>query len=93
MPSVCLYLQLHQPYRLRRYSVFDTDRHYFDDFKNASLVRQVASRSYVPAGKLLLELIAKFSGRFRFGLSISGLLLEQFERDVPEALEIGRAHV
>lgn len=88
MPSVCLYLQLHQPYRLRRYSVFDTDRHYFDDFKNAALVRQIAARCYVPAGKLLLELIQKFSGRFRFGLSITGLLLEQFEKDVPEALSI-----
>ena len=88
MPAVCLYLQLHQPYRLRRYSVFDTDRQYFDEFNNAGLVRQIAARSYVPAGKLLLHLIQQYSGRFRFGLSVTGLLLEQFEKDVPEALAI-----
>ena len=29
MASVCLYFQVHQPFRLRRYSVFDTDRDYF----------------------------------------------------------------
>jgi alpha-amylase len=34
MASVCFYFQIHQPFRLRRYSVFDTDRHYFDDYKN-----------------------------------------------------------
>jgi len=26
MASVCFYFQVHQPYRLRRYSVFDTDQ-------------------------------------------------------------------
>ena len=25
MASVCFYFQVHQPFRLRRYSVFDTD--------------------------------------------------------------------
>ena len=44
MASICFYFQVHQPYRLRRYSVFDTDRHYFDDFKNGDILRKVAHK-------------------------------------------------
>lgn len=86
MPSVCLYFQLHQPYRLRRYSVFDTDRHYFDDFKNAEILRSIASRCYLPANQLIGELIKQFNGAFRVAYSISGVLLEQFEEHTPEVL-------
>ena len=35
MPSVCLYFQIHQPFRLRKYTVFDSDPHYFDNTMNA----------------------------------------------------------
>ncbi len=86
MPSVCLYFQLHQPYRLRRYSVFDTDRHYFDDFKNAEILRKIASRCYLPTNQLMLELIKQYQGRFKIAYSISGVLLEQFEAHVPDVL-------
>jgi alpha-amylase len=86
MPAVCLYFQLHQPYRLRRYSVFDTDRHYFDDFKNAELLRLIAHRCYLPANQILLELTNKFNGQFKVAFSISGVLLEQFEEHAPEVL-------
>jgi alpha-amylase len=44
MASVCFYFQVHQPYRLRRYSVFDTDRHYFDKHLNGEILRKVAAR-------------------------------------------------
>ena len=50
MASVCFYFQVHQPFRLRRYSVFDTDRHYFDDAKNAEICRKVAAQ-VLPAGQ------------------------------------------
>jgi len=88
MPSVCLYFQIHQPYRLRRYSVFDTDRHYFDDLKNAQIIRKVAQRCYLPAGRMLMELVRRFEGRFRLGLCITGSALEQIQTWVPEALEV-----
>ena len=88
MASVCFYFQVHQPYRLRRYSVFDTDRHYFDDFKNAEIVRKVANRCYLPAGRLLLDVIREHAGRFRCAFSVTGVALEQFEQYVPEVLEL-----
>jgi len=90
MPSVCLYFQVHQPYRLRRYSVFDTDQHYFDDFKNAEILRKVAHRCYLPANRLMLKLIRQLEGRFRLAFSISGVAIEQFQRFVPEVMDTFR---
>src|SRR5205085_8409572 len=87
MASVCFYFQVHQPFRLRRYSVFDTDRHYFDEYKNAEICRKVAERCYLPANRLLLEAIRTHEGRFRIAYSISGAAIEQFERYVPEVIE------
>lgn len=87
MASVCFYFQIHQPYRLRRYSVFDTDRHYFDDYKNAELCRKIATRCYLPANNVLLETIKRLDGRFRIAFSMTGLLLEQCEHYAPEVIE------
>ena len=55
MASVCFYFQVHQPFRLRRYSVFDTDRHYFDDHKNAEIVRKVAPSDVTAAARAITE--------------------------------------
>ena len=44
MASVCLYFQIHQPYRLRRYSVFSTDPFYFDNDANREILEKVAGR-------------------------------------------------
>jgi alpha-amylase len=94
-PDVCLYFQVHQPYRLRRYRVFDigTRRGYFDDAENERIVRRVAEKCYLPATRLLTELVCDSGGRFRFALSLSGTLLEQLERWAPEALAGFRAAV
>lgn len=91
MASVCFYFQVHQPYRLRRYSVFDTDRDYFDDLKNADICRRVATKCYLPATRMLLETIRNHDGRFRFGLSVTGTALEQFADYVPEVVDNLRA--
>src|ERR1700679_2891401 len=65
MASVVFYFQVHQPIRLRRYSVFDTDRHYFDDYKNAEMTRKIAGRCYLPANQVLLDAIRQHQGKFR----------------------------
>jgi alpha-amylase len=87
MASVVFYFQVHQPFRLRRYSVFDTDRHYFDDYKNAEVLRKVAQKCYLPANKVLLETIRANEGRFRFTFSVTGVALEQFRLYAPEVVE------
>jgi alpha-amylase len=86
MPSVCFYFQVHQPIRLRHYTVFDNNDQYFDDFKNASVCRKVANKCYLPANRLILDLIRRFDGRFKVAYSITGVLLEQLQRYSPEVL-------
>lgn len=87
MPSVCLYFQIHQPFRLRKYTVFDGNSDYFDNAMNAQLVRRIAEKCYVPMNRLLLELIRQHNGRFRLALSITGTAMEQFESYAPEVVQ------
>ncbi len=86
MPSVCFYFQVHQPLRLRHYTVFDKNDRYFDDYKNASICRKVANKCYLPTNRLILDLIRKFDGRFKVAYSITGVLLEQFLSYSPEVM-------
>src|SRR5665213_1417627 len=87
MASVVFYFQVHQPFRLRRYSVFDTDQHYFDDYKNLEVLRKVAQKCYLPANTALLETIRANEGRFRVALSVTGVALEQFRVCAPDVVE------
>jgi len=87
MASVCFYFQIHQPFRLRRYSVFDTDRNYFDDLKNAEIIRKVAQKCYLPANRMLLEVIQQHQGRFRIAYCLTGDAIEQIQACVPEVLD------
>jgi len=89
MPSVCFYFQVHQPMRLRHYTVFDKDERYFDESKNAAICKKVAHKCYLPAlpaNRLLLKLINRHRGKFKVAYSVTGVLLEQLERYSPEVL-------
>jgi len=86
MPSVCFYFQVHQPFRLRHYTVFDKDHRYFDIFKNKSICQKVANKCYLPANRAILDLIKKHEGRFRVAYSITGVLLEQLMEYAPEVM-------
>lgn len=86
MPSVCFYFQVHQPLRLRHYTVFDSDEQYFDEQKNETICRKVANKCYLPTNRLILDMIRKFKGRFRVAYSLTGILLEQLGRYSPEVI-------
>ena len=87
--SICLYFQVHQPARLRLYRFFDIgkDSHYYDDFANRTILRRVAQKCYLPMNALLLDLIEANKGAFKVAFSISGTVLEQFDRYAPEVIE------
>jgi alpha-amylase len=89
MPSVCFYFQVHQPFRLRRYGVFDIGRShdYFDDAANEAVLQKVASKCYRPMNALLEELVTRWDGRFRCAFSISGTALDQMQRWAPDLIE------
>ena len=91
MATVCFYFQVHQPFRLRPYSIFDTAPSYFDEGKNAEICRKVARKCYLPANAVLLDLVGQHEGRFRFSMSLTGVVLDQFEAYCPEVIDSLRA--
>ena len=93
MASVCFYFQVHQPFRLRRYSVFDSEPAYFDDYKNAEICRKVATKCYLPTNRMILELIRRYGKDFAVSYSITGVALEQFQQWAPEVVDSFRALV
>ncbi|MDP6312166.1 MAG: hypothetical protein QF781_08415, partial [Phycisphaerales bacterium] len=88
MTSVCFYFQIHQPYRLRRYSVFQTDPFYFDSESNQSIMEKVAGKCYRPTTTLLLDQIHKNDGRFKVSFSITGTAIEQMQAWAPDVIDL-----
>lgn len=86
MASVVFYFQVHQPHRLRRYSVFDSDPFYFEDSKNAEICRKVADKCYRPATQTILDLVRRHKGNFRVSYAITGTVLDQMERWCPDVI-------
>lgn len=88
MRSICLYFQVHQPFRLRTYRFFNIgqDHNYYDDYQNRHIIKRVAEKSYLPANQLMLELIREYGKGFRISYSISGTALDQLQIHVPEVI-------
>jgi len=80
---------VHQPFRFKRYRFFDigNDHYYYDDYTNETLMHNSAELSYIPANKVLLELIKKYKGAFKVSFSITGTAIEQFNLYAPEVLD------
>ena len=89
MTSVCIYFQVHQPFRLRRF--WPDDRtgffRYFDERSNREIFEKVARKCYIPTNRLLLDSLDEHKGEFRFSLSVTGTLLEQCELWEKDTLE------
>ncbi len=90
MKSVCLYFNIHQPFRLKRYRFFDigNDHYYYDDFANDEIVSRVAEQSYIPTANTLLDMIKTHGKDFKCSISISGTAIEQLQLYVPEFIEL-----
>lgn len=91
--AIVLYLHVHQPYRLRHYTVFDTGaaHDYFNSAydaptSNERILHKVAAKSYLPTNRKLLQLLQD-NPAFKLSISITGTILEQLERWSPEALQ------
>lgn len=94
--SICLYLHVHQPYRVKKFSIFDNGHEHdiFDGVTrnddshatNQHIFRKVAEKSYLPTNKVLLDLLTKHD-HFKVSLSISGTAIEQMHAWGPDVLE------
>ena len=89
MKTVCLYFQVHQPWRLKTYRFFNmgNDHNYLDDFTNRAIMQKVARQCYLPMNALLETLIKQHNGALRLSFSITGSAVEQFKAYAPEVLD------
>lgn len=89
MKSISLSLQIHSPFRFKKYRFFDVgnDSYYYDDFENDKKTRLAAENLYLPANEVLIGLLKKYKGLFKVAFSISGTALDQFYLYAPEVLE------
>lgn len=89
MRTICLYFQIHQPFRLKRYRFFNIghDHYYYDDFLNESIISRVAERSYLQANKVIRQIIKEYGTQFKVAFSISGIALDQLQLYAPEVIE------
>lgn len=89
MPSVCLYFQVHQPNRLKPYTFFDLgkDHFYENDQFNAEVIHKVSEKCYLPANRMILDLINQYKGKFKIAYSLSGVFIEQLEYHRPDVLQ------
>ncbi len=93
MSSICFYFQVHQPFRVKDYRVFDigNDSEYFNDdsersINNKKILNKVAGKCYLPTNALMLELLNEHP-EFKISFSFSGVFLDQLEMFSPETLE------
>ena len=92
-PLISFYFQVHQPYRLRDLRVTDIgkgDNDYFDDEKNRAIFRKVAEKCYLPANRLMLNLMNAHPD-FRVSFSLSGVFLDQCKEYGQDVLDSFRA--
>lgn len=90
--AIVFYLHVHQPYRIRHYTIFDAGQNhdYFDaEYEsresNERILKKVAEKSYLPTNTRLLQMLHDHP-QFKLSLSITGTVLEQLEKWSPEAL-------
>jgi alpha-amylase len=88
MASVVFYFQVHQPHRLKRYSVFHTDPFYFDEESNRKICEKVADKCYRPTTQKILDLVRRHDGNFRVSYAITGTVLDQFEKFTPDVIDL-----
>lgn len=93
LAEVCFYFQVHQPVRLKHFDVFSDSRDsssydaYVDKRLNEKVFKKVARKCYLPANKLLLDLIHKTDGAFKISFSLTGILLEQAMEFEPSVVD------
>ena len=89
MKTICLYFQVHQPWRLKTYRFFNIgkDHNYLDDLTNRAIMQKIARECYLPMNALLLKLIKENKGAFRVSFSLTGNVVEQFKLYAPEVLD------
>jgi len=93
MSAINFYFQVHQPWRIKKYRVFDIgrDHDYFTDNSdtarnNKKVFEKVTQKCYLPTNKIFQDLLDKYP-HFKISYSLSGVFLEQAEKFAPEVIK------
>lgn len=86
--NISLTFHAHQPNRLIPYDFFKIGEHAFyeDDQMNGRVLSEVSERCYLPANRLMKQLIELSDGKFKFALALSGVILEQAQHHRPDLI-------
>ena len=89
MTSVCLYFKVHRPYRLKKYQARDigASHCYEDSAADRDSINQLADEGCLPANEIIYKQIIQQNGRLNLSFSISGVLLELFQRYRPDVIQ------
>lgn len=88
--KILFYLHLHQPKRLRRFTIFDIGQgidDYFDEEKNFKILERIVKESYLPTLEIFTRASNYFKDRFKIALSISGILVENLQLYFPAVID------
>ena len=88
MKHICLYFQVHQPFRLRQISFFNITNKvpYFDEALNKKILLKIAKNCYQPTNALFLDLLRQYPS-LKLAFSISGTAIDQFKKYAPQVIE------
>lgn len=91
MPQICLYLHMHQPYRLKEFSLEELghEKGYFtaESDLNREVFDKIAQKSYFPMLRLIDKLLKK-EPKFKISFSITGVWLEQAQLFQPKLVDL-----
>ena len=93
MPCVCFYFEVHQPFRLNRFSVFhigeqiDPFETYFNHKLNREIFERAARKCYLPATQLFLDISDELGKDFKISFSLTGTFMEHCDAFAPQVLD------
>lgn len=89
MKSINFIFLVHESPILKHYPFFNIgeDHYYFDYDALESTIRDNIEKCYLPANRLILDMIKNSNGKFKASFAITGLALEVFEKFAPEVLD------
>ncbi len=88
MKYLCLYFQVHQPYRLKDINLFQPGQYndLFDNELNEEIFRKVSKNCYLPTNEALLNLLDQITG-LRIAFSLSGSFIQQLSTFSPKVFK------
>lgn len=89
MKSLNFLFLVHERPTLKHYpfSNIGNDHYYYDDYADDNALTARCEQCYMPANRLLLDMIKNSNGKFKVSFAISGIALERFQQLSPEIID------